>query len=403
MATDSTTATPLQDVLDRLRSGCLATRLATREEALALGGVKGPEREVLLALAADRRDRIGGSTLTYSRKVFIPLTNLCRDRCAYCTFAQPPQSPSAHIMTPDEVLEVAEAGERLGCKEALFSLGEKPELRYPQAREELARLGYRDLTDYLRDMCRRVLEETSLVPHVNAGALARGEMDRLRPVTGSMGMMLESVSLRLMEKGGPHYECPDKHPKVRLRTLQDAGRLGVPFTTGILIGIGETWAERMDSLLAIQNVHERFGNIQEVIVQNFRSKPGTPMHDYLEPDLEDMLRTLAAARLLLADEISLQSPPNLALGDYGEYIRAGLNDWGGISPLTLDHINPEAAWPRISELRERCESRGFRLRERLTVYPRYLAAPERFIAPEVLQRLTKLVGDSGWAAEQHLA
>ncbi len=399
MATDSTTATPLQDVLGRLGSGCLATR----EEALALGGVKGPEREVLLALAADRRDRIGGSTLTYSRKVFIPLTNLCRDRCAYCAFAQPPQSPSAHIMTLDEVLEVAEAGERLGCKEALFSLGEKPELRYPQAREELARLGYRDLTDYLRDMCRRVLEETSLVPHVNAGALARGEMDRLRPVTGSMGMMLESLSLRLMEKGGPHYECPDKHPKVRLRTLQDAGRLGVPFTTGILIGIGETWAERMDSLLAIQNVHERFGNIQEVIVQNFRSKPGTPMHDYLEPDLEDMLRTLAAARLLLADEISLQSPPNLALGDYGEYIRAGLNDWGGISPLTLDHINPEAAWPRISELRERCESRGFRLRERLTVYPRYLAAPERFIAPEVLQRLTKLVGDSGWAAEQHLA
>ena len=249
------TANPTKSTLERLED---AHRL-TREEALSLEAVQGHDFERLMAVAAARRDAFWGRTLTYSRKVFVPLTNLCRDTCGYCTFAQPPTSPSARVMTPDEVLEVAEAGKRLGCKEALFSLGEKPELRHPEAREALAALGYTRLVDYLRDMCERVLRETGLVPHANPGTLSPEEMELLRPVTGSMGMMLESIGLRLMEKGEAHYGCPDKHPKVRLETLALAGRLGVPFTTGILIGIGESWADRVDSLLAIQELFERYG------------------------------------------------------------------------------------------------------------------------------------------------
>ena len=384
--------------LERLEDG----HRLTREEALALEAVQGQDLERLMGVAAGRRDTSWGRTLTYSRKVFIPLTNLCRDTCGYCTFAQPPTSPSARVMTPDEVLAVAEAGKRLGCKEALFSLGEKPELRHREAREALAVLGYTRLIDYLRDMCERVLSVTGLVPHANPGTLSPEEMELLRPVTGSMGMMLESISLRLMEKGEAHYGCPDKHPKVRLETLALAGRLDVPFTTGILIGIGESWADRIDSLLILQKIFARYGSIQEVIVQNFRAKPEIPMRDWAEPNHEEMLRTLAVARLLLDPEVSLQAPPNLAPGDYGDYIQAGLNDWGGISPLTLDHINPEAAWPRIGALQKSCASLGFRLRERLTLYPRYLAQPERFVAPQILPHLTLLAGSDGLAAQPFL-
>ncbi len=391
----------LTAILETLRTG----RRPTRDEAVALEGAAGEEFAELMALAAVRRKAAWGTTVTYSRKVFIPLTNLCRDTCGYCTFAQPPSFPSAHWMTPDEVLEVAEAGRRLGCKEALFSLGEKPELRYPEARQALAALGYTRLIAYLRDMCERVLRKTGLLPHANPGTLSTEEMALLRPVTGSMGVMLENVSRRLMGKGAAHESCPDKHPEVRLQTLVNAGRLGVPFTTGILIGIGETWAERVDSLLAIQTVSERYGNIQEVIIQNFRAKPDIRMRHWPEPGLEDMLRTLAVARLLLDGKVSLQAPPNLSPGgpgQYAEYLDAGLNDWGGVSPVTMDHINPEAAWPRIAELRRSTESRGCRLRERLTIYPRYLAEPERFVDPKMLSYLAALAGGDGLAAEQHL-
>jgi FO synthase len=284
----------------------------------------------------------------------------------------------------------------------LFSLGEKPELRYPEARAALAKLGYARLIDYLRDMCELVLRETGLVPHANPGTLSREELALLRPVTGSMGMMLESISLRLLEKEGVHYGCPDKHPQVRLQTLVHAGELRVPFTTGILIGIGESWTERVDSLLAIQAIAQRYGNIQEVIVQNFRAKPDIPLRDWPEPGLEDMLRTLAVARLLLDPDISLQAPPNLAPGHYLQYVKAGLNDWGGISPLTIDHINPEAAWPRIRELRRGIESLGFELRERLTIYPRHLAETRRFVAPEVLPYLTAWASSDGLAVPQLL-
>ncbi|NJO24388.1 MAG: 7,8-didemethyl-8-hydroxy-5-deazariboflavin synthase CofG [Sphingomonadales bacterium] len=352
-----------------------------------------------MAAAAAIRDRAFGRTITYSRKVFVPLTTMCRDTCGYCVFVKHPSSPEARIMTPDEVMAVVRAGERLGCKEVLFSLGEKPERRYAQARERLAALGHERMTGYLRDMCARVIEETGLVPHVNAGTLDDEEIAMLKPVAGSMGMMLETVSKRLMAKGGAHYACPDKVPVQRLRTLERAGEARVPFTTGILIGIGESFAERIDSLLAIRATHERHGHIQEVIVQNFQAKKGIAMADHPEPALEDMLRTLAAARLILPAEVSLQAPPNLERR-HGAYLDAGINDWGGISPLTIDHINPDHAWPAIGRLRTTTEARGFALQERLTVYPRFLQPGAGFVDGRLAPKLKHLARTDGLARDQ---
>lgn len=336
----------------------------------------------LIAQAGDRRDAYWGHTITYSPKVFIPLTTYCRDDCGYCTFVQRPGTPQARYLQPDEVLGIAKAGRAMGCKEALFSLGEKPELRYQEARDDLKALGYERTIDYLRDMCERVVSETGLLPHANPGTMTKADLEMLKPVTGSMGIMLESSSRRLMRKGMPHYACPDKVPVQRLRTLERAGECGVPFTTGILIGIGETWNERIDSLLAIRDLHRTYGHIQEVIIQNFRAKPNIPMANHPEPGPEEMLRTLTAARLLLDEEISIQAPPNLE-ESFGRYIQAGLNDWGGVSPLTKDHINPERAWPAIERLREVTESTGYQLAERLTLYPRFIEQADRFVAPEM--------------------
>lgn len=302
-------------------------------------------------------------------------------------------------MTPDEVKKVVRDGERLGCKEVLFSLGEKPELRYGLAKDRLAALGYARMTDYLRDMCAWVIGETGLIPHVNAGSLADDEIAMLKPVSGSMGMMLENVSRRLTAKGMPHYACPDKVPMQRLRTLERAGRARVPFTTGILIGIGETFEERVDSLQAIRDVHLRYGHIQEVIVQNFQAKKGITMADHPEPTLGDMLRTLAAARLILPSDISLQAPPNLS-DRHSAYIDAGINDWGGISPLTIDHINPDHAWPAIGRLGRTTKSKGYQLQERLTIYPDYLGADSTFLAPAVAEKLKPMARVDGLAEDQ---
>lgn len=329
--------------------------------------------EPLKREAAALRDAHWGRSVSYSRKVFIPLTTMCRNTCSYCVFVKHPGDPGANFMTPEDVLEVASKGEQLGCKEALFSLGERPERRYPEARDALARLGYSSTVDYLVDACRLVLENTGLVPHVNAGTLTGEEVARLREVAGSMGMMLENISRRLSRPGMAHHACPDKAPLLRLRTIEAAGKLGVPFTTGILIGIGETWEERVDSLAAINDLHRRYGHVQEVIVQNFRAKPGTAMADWPEPPREDMQRTLAMARLMLDPTISLQAPPNLE-ESFEDYLDCGINDWGGISPLTADHINPERAWPAVAELARRTAARGYRLVERLTVYPAFLRA-----------------------------
>jgi 7,8-didemethyl-8-hydroxy-5-deazariboflavin synthase CofG subunit len=355
--------------------------------------------EQQMTRARDKRAGTWGRRVTYSRKVFIPLTNLCRDTCGYCTFAKQPGEPGAGYLTPDEVMQIVRRGQALGCKEALFSLGERPELRYPEARETLARLGYASTLDYVIAMCERVLRESTLIPHVNAGTLSAAELRRIKAVSGSVGLMLENVSRRLVQFGMAHYACPDKVPLQRLRTLKVAGELSVPTTSGILIGIGENWNERIDSLFALASLHQAHGNLQEIIVQNFRAKPGTLMAGAPEPDMRDMLRTLAAARLILPAEVSLQAPPNLS-EDFGRYLDAGINDWGGVSPLTADHINPECAWPAVERVAQRTRERGLALVERLTTYPAFQAPGRGFLEPRPFIAVVAHAREDGWAREQ---
>ncbi len=314
--------------------------------------------------------------ITYSKKVFIPLTRLCRDRCAYCTFATVPGRLDSPFLRPDEVLQIAADGARLGCKEALFTLGDRPEARWRQAREWLDEHGYDDTLSYVRAMAIRVLEETGLLPHLNPGVLTWQDFQRLKPVAPSMGMMLETTSSRLYEtKGAPHFGSPDKDPRVRLRVLEDAGRSNVPFTTGILIGIGETLEERADSIFAIRKVSREYNGIQEVIVQNFRAKPDTKMRDAPDAELEDLAATIAVTRLILGPKARIQAPPNLVGDQHRLILDAGIDDWGGVSPLTPDHVNPERPWPHIDDLARITADAGFTLRERLTIYPPYIREP----------------------------
>ena len=322
----------------------------------------------LLEAAQLARARFKPAVITYSRKVFLPLTNLCRDYCGYCTFRRDPGQPGAHTMAPDEVMEVVHAGERMGCTEALFSLGDKPELLFPEMRETLRRFGYKSTLHYLEAMCEKVLRESSLLPHPNPGLMSAEWLERLSRVAPSMGLMLETTSARLLAKDAAHDNAPDKEPAKRLRVIEDAGRRKISFTTGILIGIGETLEERVDSLIAIRDLHARYGHIQEVIVQNFRAKTGTPMAHWPEPDRGEMLRTLAVARLLMPT-MNIQAPPNLSDPHYADLLDGGINDWGGVSPLTPDFINPEKPWPHLEELRDKTEAKGFELRQRLPVYP----------------------------------
>ncbi|MGH9759271.1 MAG: 7,8-didemethyl-8-hydroxy-5-deazariboflavin synthase CofG, partial [Blastocatellia bacterium] len=359
------------DALDQARTG-----RATRESAFALISVTDDDQtRELLAAAAAFRDSVKGRDVTYSKKVFIPLTNLCRDYCGYCTFRKDPGQPGAHTMTPDEVLAVVEAGERLGCKEALFSLGDRPEALFPEMRETLAGLGHPTTLSYLTEMCRRVFLETGLIPHANPGLMGRRDLERLREYSPSMGLMLESTSDRLTRPGMAHERAPDKPPASRLKTIEESGKLKIPFTTGILIGIGETLEERVDALLAIRELNDRYGHIQEVIVQNFRAKPDIPMADHPEPTLIEHARTIAVARLILGG-VNIQAPPNLADDTYPFLLRAGINDWGGISPLTRDFINPERPWTHIAGLGQRSAAEGFLLKERLSVYPEFVHASE---------------------------
>src|SRR5882724_5125547 len=350
----------------------------------------------LLAAASSMRAQGKGTTVTFSKKVFIPLTTLCRDYCGYCTFRKDPGQPGAHFMTPDEVLAVAEQGRRAGCKEALFSLGDQPERIFPEAREFLRQQGFARTLDYLAAMCELVLERTGLLPHANPGVMDRPALERLKNSNASVGLMLETVSVRLMRGGLAHSNAPDKVPALRLRTIEEAGKLSIAFTTGILIGIGETTEERIDSLLAIRALHEKYGHIQEVIVQNFRAKSDIPMANHPEPSLDDMLRTVAIARLILGPHMNIQAPPNLSYADFPRLLEAGINDWGGISPVTKDFINPEAAWPQISKLDGETAARGFTLRERLALYPEFIAR-EGFVSPAVRKRLDALAGPGGLA------
>jgi len=341
----------------------------------------------LLASAQAARARFKPPVITYSRKVFIPLTNLCRDYCGYCTFRRDPSQLGAHTMTPDEVMEVVRAGERMGCTEALFSLGDKPELLFPEMRETLRRLGYKSTLHYLEAMCGTVLRESSLLPHPNPGLMSAEWLERLARVAPSIGLMLETTGTRLLAKGAAHDNAPDKDPAKRLRVIEEAGRQKIPFTTGILVGIGETREERVDALIAIRELHEKYGHIQEVIVQNFRAKPATPMANWPEPSRNEMLRTLAVARLLLP-AMNIQAPPNLSDPYYADLLDGGINDWGGVSPLTPDFINPEKPWPHLDQLRQRTEAKGFQLRQRLPVYPEFAAQAEAHSAL-LKQRLTE--------------
>jgi FO synthase len=325
----------------------------------------------LLAAGSQLRARGKGTTISYSKKVFIPLTTLCRDYCRYCTFRKDPGQPGAHFLTPDEVLARAEQGRAAGCKEALFSLGDQPERIFPEARDFLRVQGFTHTLDYLAAMCELVLDRTGILPHANPGLMDRPALERLKNSNASV-------------------------PALRLRTMEEAGKLSMAFTTGILIGIGETMEERVDSLLAIRALHEKYGHIQEVIVQNFRAKPEIPMANHPEPPLDDMLRTVALARLMLGPEMNLQAPPNLSYADFPRLLEAGINDWGGVSPVTKDFINPEAAWPQIEKLRQETESRGFTLRERLALYPEFVPQG-KFTSPQVRTRLTKVARADGFA------
>jgi FO synthase len=347
-------------------------------------------------LAEARRLRLGDGLVTYSPKVFVPLTKLCRDVCHYCTFAAPPRKGQRAYLTVDEVLEIARAGAAAGCREALFTLGDKPELRYRAAREELAALGCQTTLEYLARAAREVLDETGLLPHLNPGVLTRADLAALRPLAASMGLMLETTAARLSARGGPHFGSPDKQPALRLETLRFAGEARVPFTTGILIGIGETRAERLDALLAIRASHERYGHVQEVIVQNFRAKPGTKMAHALEPSLDEHLWTLAAARILLPRDVHLQAPPNLT-NDFAQLLDAGIDDWGGVSPVTIDHVNPEAPWPEVERLREATRSRGLELAARLPVYPEWIDGA--WLDPKVMPHVLRASDSLGLARE----
>ena len=350
----------------------------------------------LVSAAAALRDAGRGNAVSYSRKVFIPLTKLCRDVCRYCTFAETPSAGPAYL-NAEEVLAIARAGERAGCREALFTLGDRPEARYPAARRALEALGHDSTLSWLAEACALVLRETSLLPHVNPGVMSADEIAALRKVSASQGLMLESASDRLCERGGPHYGSPDKRPAVRLATIAAAGEARVPFTSGLLIGIGETRAERVDTLLALRRAHREGGHIQEVIVQNFRAKPGTRMAGAPEPDFDDLLWTIAAARVALGARANIQAPPNLSAGAWHRLLAAGLNDWGGVSPVTPDHVNPEAPWPHLAELAARTESAGFRLVERLAVYPEWASDPDRWLDPALAPRVVRGSDSQGFA------
>nr|WP_161560333.1 bifunctional FO biosynthesis protein CofGH [Streptomyces antimycoticus] len=390
------TANAMRRALKRARDG---VALDTAEAAVLLQA-SGDDLKDLMASAAKVRDaglEAAGrpGVITYSRSVFIPLTRLCRDKCHYCTFATVPgklrRAGHGMFMSPDEVLAIARRGAEMGCKEALITLGDRPEDRWPEARAWLEAEGYDDTIAYVRAMAIRILEETGLLPHLNPGAMTWTDFQRLKPVAPSMGMMLETTAERLWsEPGGPHYGSPDKEPAVRLRVLEDAGRSSVPFTSGLLIGIGETPQERAESLFALRRVSRSYHGIQEVIIQNFRAKPDTAMRGMPDAELDDLVATVAVARHILGPSACIQAPPNLVDAEYEQLIGAGIDDWGGVSPLTPDHVNPERPWPQVDDLAERSAAAGFSLRERLAVYPEYIQRGEPWLDPRLLPHVTAL-------------
>ena len=374
---------PVLDILER----ALAGQSLAERDAVRLIECSDDELPAVLRIAAEMRDRAKGREVTYSRKVFLPVTNLCRDRCTYCTFRKDPGDPGAWTMTLAEIAQWSGRGREMGCKEALMCLGDKPELAFREYRDLLAARGAHSTIDYVAFACEAALAQ-GLLPHTNTGIMTRAEMSKLRPLNASMGLMLENVSPRLRQRGGVHQWAPDKDPAVRMRMLDEAGSLKIPFTTGILLGIGETAAERAQSLIAIRQSHERYGHVQEVIIQNFRAKPDIPMADAPEPNAGDMARAIATARLVLGADMNVQAPPNLSPHEIELFLDAGINDWGGISPLSKDYVNPEAPWPHLDALAGRCARAGFHLKQRLAIYPEFIN-PE-WVAPAMMPAINRL-------------
>jgi FO synthase len=381
--------------IDEILSRSEAGQRLSGAAALALAECL--DTPALMRRAAALRDQGHGNLVSYSRKVFIPLTQLCRDVCHYCTFARPPRPGEPIYLSAEQVLDIARAGARAGCREALFTLGDKPELRYGAARKALEELRHETTLSYLAEMAQLVLRETGLLPHLNPGVMTRADIDRLRTVSVSQGIMLESAAERLQQRGGPHFGSPDKDPVLRLGTIRLAGEAAVPFTSGILIGIGETPRERIEAMLALRDLHDQHGHIQEIIIQNFRAKPGTRMARAPEPDLEDHLWTIAVARLIFGAEMNIQAPPNLNPGAVAEMIDAGINDWGGVSPVTPDHVNPERPWPALDRLAEQTAAAGKLLVERLAIYPSYVCDPERWLDPALRPAVLRAIDAQGLA------
>ena len=350
----------------------------------------------LVEAASAVRNEGKGNIVTFSPKVFIPLTRLCRDYCGYCTFRLDPEDTDTLFMSPEQVLDVALKGQELGCTEALFTLGERPELRFEEAQSWLDERGYRTTLEYLTDMCEMVFLKTNLFPHANPGTMSRRELSQLKPFNPSAGMMLESTSKELYAVGGPHEFAPSKRPVARLKTIETAGILKIPFTTGLLIGIGETLDDRIESLLAIRELNEEYGHIQEVIIQNFKAKPLTPMEMEPDADTRHMLWTVSVARLILGPNVNIQVPPNLSADNYQMYLQAGINDWGGVSPLTIDYVNPEAPWPTLNNLRARTEKAGFVLKPRLPIYPEFFIDTDKFVDSDMNTKIYSLVDGEGY-------
>ena len=375
-------------------------RPANFEEALLLATANSHEFILLLKAALYVKEKYFSKIVTYSRKVFVPLTNLCRNKCAYCGFRKEPGMPGAGFLTFEDAMKIVKAGEKLGAKEVLVSTGEKPETKYEEARRFLRKLGYSSTVEYVRDFEEKVLKETEyMMPHTNIGVLTKKEMAELKPLNASMGLMLETISERLMEKGMPHEHSPWKHPKIRLKMIKEAGELKIPFTTGILVGIGETWEERIKSLLVIREINREYGHIQEVIIQNFMPEPGTPMENHVPPSPMTFLKTIAIARLIFHGETSVQAPPNLSLSTYQTLLLAGINDWGGISPLTPDFVNIRYPWPRISEVKKVTEELGYILRERLAIYPKYII--RKWFSKTLEYRILRIVDANGLVKREY--
>ena len=385
-----------QQTIKYALSKSIAHEFITKDEAMSLSKDINKNIEKLCVAASSIRDKGKGNKITFSPKVFIPLTQLCRDYCGYCTFRKDPKDVKNLYMDPEEILKVVKKGEQAGCTEALFTLGERPELRFEEAKTWLNERGYKTTLEYVTDMCKLVINNSTLLPHANPGTMSKNELREIKKYNASVGLMLESTSKLLYQPGGPHEFAPSKRPIARIKTMQNAGELNIPFTTGLLIGIGETLEDRIESLFEILELQKTYGNIQEVIIQNFKSKPNTPMSNSDDAETIDMLWTISMARLILGSNMNIQAPPNLSSDNFEIYLDAGINDWGGVSPITIDYVNPESPWPTLNSLKTKTEAKGFKLTPRLPVYPEYFIDTNKYLPEYIIEHIRKISDKSGY-------